>query len=537
MKNRLLLITLFLSVSLSFERSFAQTWEIVNSFTGNTVPDLSPIEGAITDRDGTSYLTGTFRGKVQVDGKTYDAGTSNALYMMTVAPSGTVIYFHFYNSFAQINKLFLDNAGNLYALGIYEDEISFSADVALKFPIADAQVQFIAKFDSNGEALWARTLGNDRVVVTADGLVCTDMEMPGNLETLEDWNQYMDEKWGGEHVWVYGPDAGLQKIINVGAIDQYQTYWSFLLDGNEVFLITGYSYGEFPRNLFKLDFSTAKMNTIGPIADSFEDFHGIAIHNNKLIFSGIFPEYSEGLHFGDVFVEPLSPGSEWHQDGYVVRYDIDQQKYEWGVGSLPGLNVFGGHYNDRLSNMHVSEEGRVYVRGDNHEEYEGEISLYAISPGGSRLWTKTATVSGAELMAMGGTDECGNLYAIAGVGNSMVFDTNEAIRPASHYAIVLTRVTSVGCQVANEDEEMASENVSIFPNPGTGRFQIEMREQKGAATVSVLNSMGTVVKRLPLTAGESVIDLTEVADGMYIVKVVSGSRITTHKVVKDATAY
>lgn len=61
--------------------------------------------------------------------------------------------------------------------------------------------------------------------------------------------------------------------------------------------------------------------------------------------------------------------------------------------------------------------------------------------------------------------------------------------------------------------------VNIWPNPNSGLFRIELAE---AATIQVYNAVGILVHQQELEAGQTVINLHELATGIYFIKVDTG---------------
>lgn len=76
--------------------------------------------------------------------------------------------------------------------------------------------------------------------------------------------------------------------------------------------------------------------------------------------------------------------------------------------------------------------------------------------------------------------------------------------------------------------------VSIFPNPGNGKITISLGDQEGNARIRVLNLTGNIVFDNLIdtnNSSETWIDLSSLADGLYIVVVDSASGRSTGKVI------
>jgi hypothetical protein len=73
-----------------------------------------------------------------------------------------------------------------------------------------------------------------------------------------------------------------------------------------------------------------------------------------------------------------------------------------------------------------------------------------------------------------------------------------------------------------------SSNMFIYPNPSNGSFTIELASD---ANVSISNALGQVVMSTSMIAGTHTIVLSDVTDGIYFVKVITGNTQTIKRLV------
>lgn len=80
-------------------------------------------------------------------------------------------------------------------------------------------------------------------------------------------------------------------------------------------------------------------------------------------------------------------------------------------------------------------------------------------------------------------------------------------------------------------------SISVFPNPTPDKFYLELDSpEKAEANITVLNNSGSIVKRLETTIGEGEkpeINLEGQPEGIYFVKVSTGDKHTTLRLVKN----
>jgi ELWxxDGT repeat protein len=82
-------------------------------------------------------------------------------------------------------------------------------------------------------------------------------------------------------------------------------------------------------------------------------------------------------------------------------------------------------------------------------------------------------------------------------------------------------------------EQQAAENISVYPNPTNGSFDVVIPTPTGNTTIEIYNSNGVLVRKQTATNSINTFDLTDYPTGLYIVNVISNYRtIASHKLVK-----
>jgi hypothetical protein len=120
-------------------------------------------EGVAVDGAGNTYITGAFTGQVALGPKTLTSLSTNTdMFVAKVAPNGTVLWAQRMGSASVFDGDFgrsvaVDTAGNVYVAGFF----AAAGDVAGKIsvPSAGGRDVVVAKFDTNGNPLWAKSFG------------------------------------------------------------------------------------------------------------------------------------------------------------------------------------------------------------------------------------------------------------------------------------------------------------------------------------------------------------------------------------------
>jgi len=86
---------------------------------------------------------------------------------------------------------------------------------------------------------------------------------------------------------------------------------------------------------------------------------------------------------------------------------------------------------------------------------------------------------------------------------------------------------------SEEVNEEVNEDITIHPNPSTGRFQLTMA---GGGSVSrtqvfIYNVLGEIIYQSEITTPQSEIDISNQSKGIYFVKVISGDEVFVDKIV------
>ena len=112
-----------------------------------------------TDAAGNVYLTGFFVGSMSFGGQSLSAGGNSSIFLCKLSSTGTVAWLQRAgsSSYNIATSLATDAAGNVYLTGAVDGNASFGT-VGLPNPNGKYDL-FVAKYDGQGNALWARRAG------------------------------------------------------------------------------------------------------------------------------------------------------------------------------------------------------------------------------------------------------------------------------------------------------------------------------------------------------------------------------------------
>lgn len=191
------------------------------NFGGSFVDDAQDCK---FDHEGNLYVTGTFTSSVfNIAGQTLNnsMGNSNDFYLIKLNPSGNVIWSRKADGFGQDfgNKLAVGSDGSAYVQGSFASFTLNFGNTSIASS-GDADV-FVVKYDANGNALWAKSIGDNlpdwgnAIAVDALGDVyCTGYFSSGSMYFGETLGYVINQGEGdgflvkitssGEFEWVKG---------------------------------------------------------------------------------------------------------------------------------------------------------------------------------------------------------------------------------------------------------------------------------------------------------------------------------------------
>lgn len=83
-------------------------------------------------------------------------------------------------------------------------------------------------------------------------------------------------------------------------------------------------------------------------------------------------------------------------------------------------------------------------------------------------------------------------------------------------------------------EELAKQNLPVYPNPTSGLFNITLPSSTPNAIIEVFNSTGSLIYKLSTANAVNTVDLTNQSPGLYFMKVISENRnIASQKIIKQ----
>ncbi len=422
-QNHLSLILILLSFALKGNLIQAQTFQWANTH-GAQGKDYGM--DLTRDNQQNIYLTGSFNETVDFDPgsgvalKTWVGGDD--VYVQKLDPNGNLIWVITFgssqNDFGQ--KLIIDGQGNVFVFGGFKGTCDFDPGVGVTNKSSNGEYDiFIAKYDSNGNFLWVKTMGGpsrdlplDAVIDNAGNIYTggyfynsVDFD-PGsgtfNLTAFSsDWEDGFVQKLDkdGNFIWAYGFGADRYDAVNAIGVDQSgnilvsgvfrgtvdfdpQSTTSSLVSGHQDIFIQKIDADANLLWVEKIGVTGVSENLTAMNLDSFENIilaGTFGLTTDLDPGENVFNVTSNG--FGDFFVLKLNSTGE----------------FIWGHST-------GGDADESVSDLKVDANGSIYATGlfsGSSVDFDPSSQFKILYPGLTDIFLVKYSADGKYILAQG----------------------------------------------------------------------------------------------------------------------------------------
>ncbi len=553
-KNHLILIlafTFFLNNNASAQ---TQTYQWSAAF-GSTANDIG--YAVVTDASGNSYSTGFFSGTMDADpsaGVTLLASNGQEDVFITCYDEfGSFLWAKsFGGSGGDIGySIGIDGTGNVIVCGVVEDTVDFDPGSGTATVISQGSTDlFLAKYDSQGNYIWAFSLGapsdfndakdlcidaNENIYITGSFRSTLDFD-PGsgiyNISSAGQYDSYFAKYTSaGAFVSAFafggsGTDRGLSAELDNTGFIIVSGYFSFTADldaGIDSFNVT--SVGGF--DLFVVKYDTAGVFQwgfgTGDVSD--DEAKCVDVDNSNNI-------YVAGYFFGNVDFEPGSGqtnilSSPTANSSFIVKYTSSGVlDYVKGINGAFDNTAYAINADDYFLKVAGSARGTTDFDPGSAVDTLTPVNardIYAV-----RLDASSGFYDGTVLIGGTGQDDCyglawtssGHLVLCGLFGGTADFDNGPLNTATVSQGLVDVFLASYFILTPGF-AEYAFGNFTIYPNPATETITL-----KGEGNIflpkkiSLCNIIGEVLQsNSALSLSKSIqFSLKDIKPGVYFLK-------------------
>ncbi len=452
------------------------------------------------DGSGNVYTTGTFSGTADFDP---GAGVSNLIsagsqdiFISKLDASGNFVWAKSMGgSSAEIgSSIALDGSGNIYTTGFFRLTADFNPGAGFaNLTSAGNDDIFISKLDASGNFVWAKAMGG----ISFDDGNSIAIDGSGNVYTTGYFEGTAD----------FDPGAG---VANLTSVDSTDIFISKLdASGNFVWAKSmGGTSGEQGMHL-ALD-GSGNVYTTG-FFDGTADFDpGAGVFNLTSAGADMF---ISKLDASGNFVWAKTMGGTSNDFGFAITTDASGNVYTTG-------NFFGtADFDPGAGVFNLTSAG------------SSDIFISKLDASGNFVWANAMGGAGVDRGNSIAIDGFGNLYTTGPFQGTADFDPSAGVAfltSAGFVDIFVAKYSQTSTGINNN--EYSKNLFSIYPNPSTGKFNIEFSNQQQITGVEIYNLLGESVFQQQNT---NEIDLSSAAKGIYFVKVYAGEKIYTEKIIVE----
>lgn len=528
---------------------WAKTSSEISQSQGNSV---------CIDVSGNSYVTGYFQGpSISFGSFTLTANGSPNLFLVKYDPFGNVLWATNAggSSSNQAVSVACDDSGNVFITGNFGDSIVFGSTTLLN-NTAPYTPMFLAKYNSSGNVIWARRMGgngfdhansvatdpygNSYVTglfafpnnATFGSIALTNTGMGGYDVFIVKYDPFGNALWAkgyGADDNVVGrsvtTDASGNNYVSGSYNSPALTFGSTTLTGN------GYS-----TFLVKSDASGNVLWAKGSSGTAGSSAYSVSCDPfGNTYMTGNFWPTSGGaaIIFGTITLTNLDTNiCSSCSDVFLVKYD--------SLGNVLWARSGGGPNSDDYSASVFADSSGSYITGyfagqsisfgsstlvNNGPIGARDLFLVKYDPLGNVIWAKSAVGIDYEIANSVTVDALGNNY-VTGLfdDTSVAFGSSTLTSNGSTEKMFIAKT---GNGVGINSFQTTANGISIFPNPSSGIFILEVSQFENGkmGSLEIYDVLGEKIVEGKIISKKTEFDLSENAKGIYFYRIFSATEI------------
>lgn len=448
---------------------------------------------------GNIYLTGYFDSIADLDPGpgtfTVSALGNYEIFVLKLDASGNFSWAaHFnninYNTFIhQGVSIDVDNAGNVYTIGNFEDTTDFDPGPGVfnLWPVSPSDV-FICKLNSFGSFVWAKSFGSGSV----DQGRAIQVDALGNVYTTGVFGGFAD----------FDPGPGVYNMsTNAGSLDIFISKLNSA--GNFIWARSIGGKGSDGSNSMEVD-ASGNVYVTGAFVDTLDMDPGVG---TATVASASFNDmFILKLDSSGNYIWGKATSGTFVMAGYEVRIDASNNVY--ASGSFGGTVDFDpGPATYSLTSTNAD----AFV-----------IKLNTL---GNFLWVAQFSGSSGEdaySVAINGQD----IYLTGSFGNAPTdFDPGSGTYTMSSIGGTDVFVCKLDQSITTSIAESGSKSkLFIYPNPTASSINLTATEDISNSEIEVINVLGECVMKIPFSNS---IDISSLSNGVYTAKVTLRDKFST----------
>lgn len=500
------------------------------------------------DSAGNSYVTGYYNTSISFDPThTLTSTGSTDLYIVKYDPSGNVLWASTaVGSDVDISSaVAVDDLGNVYLAGYFKSPTLTFGTTTLVNSGGFIYDLFVAKYDPDGNALWAKSAGgtgDDRaygIAVDEAGnsfitgyFLSPTITLGPSILTNTGFSDIYIAKYApdGTALWGRSPvGPGWEYSYSVAADHLGHVFLAGRLNGNTLtfgtIVLTKVANHDVIVAKYTTDGEVVWAKNAGTNGDNVANAVTADIYGNCYA-AGRFG--GNNIIFGLVTLPNAGSG-----DVFLVKYDL--------AGNVLWAKSAGGVADDQAMSVTTDKSGYSYAAGffkstsvsfgtyplTNNGSGTADLFVAEYNPDGNVEWAVSAGGTGDEVANSVAVDGSRNFFASGYIGSPTVVFGNDTVysNGTTDMFIAKSDNTPVGINDVNKKG-----HVAVFPNPVRDYLTITSQDP---GIIEIIDIQGKICRTIRLDSDETKIDLSNLSHGMYLIKLVTGTGVFTQKFLKE----
>ncbi len=542
------LFLLLLIIVCALQNASAQGWDWVKPGIGG-LDEYG--QSVVTDAAGNIYVCGTYNsanftfGTMTLNnpGCPFSAiAACDIVYLLKCDPDGNLIWIRTAQGNGMATSVAIDNTGGVFIAGdFYSDSLIFGATTLVNDSMLTSNV-FLAKYDSSGNVLWAKSAGGkmDDIATAVQSDRAGNAYMTGYFKSPAiafGVTTFTNDSAGTGNIFVvkYNTNGNVVWARNAGGkMDDEATYLATDANGNSY--VTGYfnspsiifghdtlTNGGGKQNMFVVKFDSSgnvlwasdpgSNDNADPASISTDLYGGVYV-------TGYYWGYT--CAFGGItLTNPDTASSGDTYNLFLVKYD--------SAGNIKWVRTATGDSYAQATTVTNDASGNVYIAGNTLSTNlvfgtdtlpDNDIFLAKYDSSGNVIWIANAHgLFADDVPDCITTDAFGNLY-MSGDYSSWVMNFGTIIlRDSNNLYMFLAKINTANTLVPIIKQ---TGNITVYPNPATTFLTISASQN--ITTISIINLLGQTVYSNKYNLSEVQIDVSGIPAGIYVLKV-NGSEV------------
>jgi hypothetical protein len=515
----------------------AQTWQLASKAGG---PGSDYANAIDIDNSGNSYVTGKFFDSISFDSISLVTPDLWSVYIAKYDAGGNVIWAKVAasDSLISVVSINIDKSGNVSISGQYFATATFGTAAAINLISSADYDVFVAKYDTVGNLLWAKSLGGqgidysggvgtdnaDNIYVTGDFHI-SSFPYSGSKIFLAKYDS------SGNSVWLktsanYGTDHfgnGIKVDSTGNSFITGEFFNTLVFDSSAVI-----DAGNVESNSFLAKFDSSGTILWGQKSGAASGYCG----SKAIDIDHAGNSYFTGYYHGTISFGALSITSTMGlaNEVYIAKCDT--------AGNFVWVNKSIGAGSSR--NIGLDQAGNILISGIFSQNISfglssltsagsNDVFVSEVNPSGNFTWATSC--GGMHNDYSGGLKANTNGITIAGYFSDTIYfgtSLNLVANSSNNTDIFLSVLNSfTGIEEVNQGND-----ANVFPNPATNNFTIAFMSAGKRREVTITDIAGKIIYHCKaVTTQQLEVDTKYFSNGVYVVQIYTGDIMETRKLI------